>query len=61
MEGYYSLASDVLVDICCIRKVILYMNIINVFSSGGNYLASANVSTAKLIVLYRLYIQGVCT
>jgi len=55
MDRYYSLASDVLVDICCIRYVILYMDMLNVCSSSGNHSASANVSTQKLIVLYRSY------
>jgi len=60
MDRYYSLASDVLVDIYCIRKVILCMNIINVFSSNENYLASANVGIPKLIVFYKLYIPSMC-
>jgi len=38
----------------------LYMNMINVFSFCGNYLAIANVSTPKLTVLYRLYILSMC-
>jgi len=59
MDRYYSIASDVLIDICCIRYVILYMNMINVCSSNGNYLARTNVSTPKLIVLYGLYTQYV--
>ena len=38
----------------------LYMNMINVFSSSGKYLAIANVSSTKLIVLYMLYKPSVC-
>ena len=33
---------------------------ITVFNSSGNYSATANVSTPKLIVLYRLYIPNMC-
>ena len=36
------------------------MNMINVFSSSGKYLAIANVSSTKLIVLYMLYKPSVC-
>ena len=36
------------------------MNMINFFSSVGNYLASATVSISKLIVMYMLYTPSMC-
>jgi hypothetical protein len=60
MDRYYNLASDVLVDICCMRYVILYTYVINVFSSSGNYLASANKHSkihGFVQVLYTQYVH----